>query len=495
MIFSINGEVLMFHAKWKDVLVGLIVCLGFSGNIQATQQPNVLFLFGDDHAYDAVGLMTNGYVQTPAIDELAAGGVYFERAYNMGSWSGAVCVASRTMLNAGKTLWNSKSIWVDANKSRKAKQPIKNDVVSWSQRMSDAGYDTFFAGKWHVNSYEAKQVFDHIGTVRGGMPRTSGDHHRPIKGQTDTWSPSDPKHLGFWRGGKHWSEVTADETIDYLKQRGKSKDNKPFFAYVGFNAPHDPRQSPQAYLDKYPVESVPLPGSYMPSYPYTKDIGIWPIRAETMAPRPRTEFAIKTHRREYYALISHLDAQLARIIAELDAQGLRENTVIIYTADHGLSLGNHSFMAKQSMYDHSLASPFIIQGPNIPKGVRTQQRIYIQDIVPTTLAMAGLEEAEYQDVEFENLLPFNKSGSKNYNQPIYGGYKKESRCIIKGDWKLIYYTDLKLYRLFNLKQDPHEMTDVATKLENKQRITELINILESQQHRFNDDSVQLENTL
>ena len=472
-----------------QLTIGIMFVLMLSMNVIAKDQPNILFLFSDDHAYDAIGKMTDGYVQTKTIDQLANEGVYFERAYNMGAWGGAVCVASRTMLNTGMSLWNSYPFFKSAMAARKNKTSYTADKITWSQRMKSAGYDTFFAGKWHVNGFDPNKLFDHLGTVRGGMPRTSGDHHRPVKGKADTWSPSDPKHEGFWRGGKHWSEVTADETIDYLKQRGKAKDNKPFFAYVAFNAPHDPRQSPQTYLDKYPLETVPLPTSYMASYPYTKEIGIWGIRAETMAPRPRTEFAIKTHRKEYYALISHMDDQLARILNELDKQGLRENTVIIYTSDHGLSLGNHSFMAKQSMYDHSLASPFIISGPGLPKGVRTQQRIYIQDIVPTTLAMAGVAEHDYADVEFTNLLPLGMKGSVKYDQPIYGAYKTKSRSIIKGDWKLIYYTDVNKFRLFNLKLDPYELNDVAKLPEHKERIAHLVGVLQQQQNRFNDDSV------
>ena len=444
---------------------------------KAAGKPNILFLFADDHAYDSVGLMSEGYVQTPTIDKLASEGVYFERAYNMGAWGGAVCVASRTMLNTGRSVWQAKQLF---NSKQLSSKP------TWSQRMKKAGYFTFFAGKWHVKHLDPKKLFDDLGTVRPGMPRTRDDKWRPIEGREDTWSPTDTALDGYWEGGQHWSEVTADETIAYLKQRGEAEDGKPFFAYVAFNAPHDPRQSPQEYLDLYPVESVPLPKSFMPSYPYTKEIGVWGIRGEKLAPRPRTEFAVKTHRREYYALISHLDAQLARILAELDKQGMRENTVIIYSADHGLSLGNHSFFAKQSMYDHSLAAPLIISGPNMPKGVRSKQRVYIQDVMPTTLELGGLLKADYADVEFESLLPLDKNGSQGHTRPIYGGYQGRSRCIIKGDWKLMYYPAVKIFRLYNLKEDPNELSDVVTNPENKPIIKKLLGILKDEQQRLGD---------
>ncbi|MEO0795174.1 MAG: sulfatase-like hydrolase/transferase [Verrucomicrobiota bacterium] len=450
--------------------------------LSAAERYNILFLFADDHAYDSIGLMTDGYVQTPTMDTLASTGVYFERAYNMGSWSGAVCVASRTMLNTGRSLWNAKRL-------QKGNQLLKHK--SWSQRLQSAGYRTFFAGKWHVKGYDPEQLFEFCGTIRPGMPSTDGDHNRPIEGVADRWSASDLMLEGYWEGGKHWSVVTADETIEFLQNYGRDNDGKPFFAYVAFNAPHDPRQSPQSYLDRYPVESVPLPHSFMESYPYTNQIGVWNVRAERMAPRPRTEFAIKTHRREYYALISHLDTQLGRIIDTLKEEGLYENTVIIYTADHGLSLGNHSFMAKQSMYDHSLASPFIIAGPEIPKGVRSKQRIYIQDVVPTTLEIAGQSRSDYADIEFESLLPLGRDGSSGHTVPIYGGYKNLSRCIVHGQWKLIYYTNVDKFRLFDLETDPNELMDVSDLPENRAVIERLSKILMMQQKTLGDEQVSM----
>lgn len=478
---------LPYNEKMKPLLMNISSLLAMTmliaGSVlagdgkKAAEKPNILFVFADDHAYDSVGMMSDGYVKTPTIDKLASEGVYFERAYNMGSWYPAVCVASRTMLSTGRSVWRAKQLF---NSKQLSSQP------TWSQRMQKAGYSTFFVGKWHVKHLNPKKLFDQWGTVRPGMPRTRDDHWRPVEGKEDTWSPTDTALDGYWEGGKHWSEVTADETIAYLKQRGAAEDGKPFFAYVSFNAPHDPRQSPQEYLDLYPVESVPLPKSFMPSYPYTKDIGVWGIRGETLAPRPRTEFAVKTHRREYYALISHMDAQLGRILAELDKQGMRENTVIIYSADQGLSVGNHSFFCKQSMYEHSLAVPFVISGPNIPKGVRSKQRIYIQDAMPTTLELSGLPKAEYADVDFESLLPLDEKGSQGHTSPIYGGYQEKSRCIIQGDWKLMYYPAVKIFRLYNLKKDPHELFDVADNPENRPVIDKLLGILLDQQKQLGD---------
>ncbi len=477
--------------KLKTSLLSL--CCLIASQVIAVEKPNILFILADDHEYKALGLMSDGYVQTPAIDKLAKEGVYFERAYNMGAWVPAVCLSSRTMLMTGKSLYNAEALCKTASKASKNGKDFDWDKsqmpLMWTERMKESGYQTYFTGKWHFKGYKPEELFDSCGTERGGMPMGKGGKNRPIEGESDAWSASDPSFGGYWKGGKHWSEVVADETVAYLKEYGETKPENPFFAYISFNAPHDPRQSPQEYLDKYPVESVPLPDSFMPSYPYTKEIGILGIRAESLAPRPRTEFAIKTHRREYYALVTHMDDQIARVIAEVDKQGLRENTIIIYTADHGLSLGNHSFFAKQSMYDHSLAAPFIILGPGMPKGVRSSQRIYVQDVVPTTLELAGASEKNRVGIEFDSLLPLGDKGTKNEREPIYGAFRDFSRCVISDNWKLVYYPPVKKFRLFNLENDPAELKDLIDNPEYTQKVQGLLKLLVAEQKKFNDKTM------
>ena len=468
---------MMTHFK---ILTGLLFAFTFS-TLAVENKPNILFLFADDMVYDAFGKVSNSYIKTPNIDKLAERGVHFTRAYNMGAWNGVVCAASRTQLNAGVTLWHAKALAGAKNK----KNTVIPKVTPWSERLKNAGYHTYMTGKWHVKTMDTKAIFDQVGTERPGMPGSKGANqkHRPVEGKPDTWDAADESLEGFWKGGTHWSVVTANETIDYLDQRSKAKDNKPFFAYIAFNAPHDPRQSPQTYLDMYPVKDVPLPPAFMPSYPYSKQTGTYDIRAEHMAPRPRTEYAIKVHRREYYALITHLDEQIGRILDKLEQSGMAENTYIVFTADHGLSVGNHSFMAKQSMYDHSLAAPLIMVGPNLPKNKTSNQRLYIQDIVPTTLDWA---KADKTGVEFTSIN-INKGGQLTRNeQAIYGGYKELSRCIIQDSWKLMVYPTVPKLRLFDLKNDPHELNDLADNANYQNKIKQLAKVLTAEQQRLDD---------
>ena len=165
----------------------------------------------------------------------------------------------------------------------------------------------------------------------------------------DTWKAADSLNGGFWEGGKHWSEVIKDDALDFLNKSSEKED--PFFMYLAFNAPHDPRQSPQSFLDRYPLEEIPLPDNWLPEYPYKDAIGNpKTLRDEALAPFPRTPFAIKTHIREYYAIISHLDAQIGEILKALEASGKANNTYIFFTGDHGLSVGKHGLLGKQSMF-------------------------------------------------------------------------------------------------------------------------------------------------
>jgi choline-sulfatase len=280
------------------------------------EQPNILFLFADDLTYEAIRAFGHTDIDTPNIDRLVNRGTTFSHAYNMGSWSGAVCVASRTMLITGRSVWDANNIYKTTDKERQA-------GVLWPQLLSQAGYRTFMTGKWHIKT-DADKCFDVARHVRPGMPNTvKSSYNRPPAQGKDPWSPTDTSLGGFWEGGRHWSAVTADDAIDFL---GEAKaGEKPAFFYVAFNAPHDPRQSPQEFLDRYPIERIATAKPFLSEYPYAEEIGAGKkLRDEKLAPFPRTEQAVAVHRREYYAIITHLDAQIGRILKALDASGKAE---------------------------------------------------------------------------------------------------------------------------------------------------------------------------
>ena len=148
---------------------------------------------------------------------------------------------------------------------------------------------------------------------------------RPVDEFDKTWNPDDSIHGGFWQGGKHWSEVLADDANDLIDDAANNQ--SPFFMYLAFNAPHDPRQAPKKFLDLYPLDSIKLPPNYKENHPYFNEIG---------SIISRNEF--------FLAIISHLDEQVGKIIDHLKKRDLIDNTYIIFTSDLGLAVGQHGLI-------------------------------------------------------------------------------------------------------------------------------------------------------
>jgi len=428
-------------------------------------KPNIVFLFTDDQAPDTIAAakvwgVDHSQIETPNMDRLFNGGTSFTHAYNMGAWHAAVCVASRSMLNSGRFLWHARRAEKDGFRGM-----IRNQRL-WSQRMKAAGYETYMSGKWHVTA-PPEQIFDHVLRIRPGMPGTvKAAYQRPTEGRPDKWLPWDASNGGYWEGGKHWSEVLADDA-ESLIQRAASL-GKPFFMYLAFNAPHDPRQSPQSFLEMYPLERIRVPRNMLPVNPHHAAMGLGPtdgtgMRDEALAPFPRTEFAVRTHRREYHALVSHLDAQIGRILVALEREGLAGNTCIILTSDHGLALGRHGLLGKQNLHEHSLRVPFIISGPGIPGGKSIDTRIYLQDAMATALELAG---ADRDGIDFKSVMPLIKGGGDVHHAGIYSAFgRRDQRAVIDGSHKMILYPADQTVLLFDLAKDPLEMDDLANQPE------------------------------
>jgi arylsulfatase A-like enzyme len=448
-----------------------LLLLLVSCQVQEPEKPNIIFIFVDDQSYNTVHATGNQEINTPNLDKLAREGITFTHAYNMGAWHGAVCIASRTMINTGRFVWRAREC------EQTKMSPLVENGELWSQIMQRAGYETYFTGKWHVMNVDPEDIFNEVKHVRPGMPGTVEEaYNRPIAGEQDQWSPFDTTIGGFWEGGRHWSEVLADDAIEFIQQ--SSQKEAPFFMYMAFNAPHDPRQSPKEYVDMYPLENVEVPESYMPEYPYKDQIGCSEeLRDEKLAPFPRTEYAVKVHRQEYYAIITHADAQVGRIIDALEKSGLSDRTYIFYTADHGLSCGNHGLMGKQNMFDHSLRTPLLVVGPNVAKGEKRDMDVYLQDIMPTTIEIAGSEVPGY--VEFKSLLPMIRGEQEESSYPaVYGCYMDLQRMVRKDQYKLIAYPKVSKILLFDLQNDPLELNDLSEDPVHEKRIKDMFAELE-----------------
>lgn len=423
--------------------------------------PNILLILTDDQAVDTLAAWKtwgndSRVVRTPNLDRLVARGVSFTRAYNMGSYSPAVCVCSRGMLISGKSLWKTELLQKEGFRQAQEAGQL------WPQRMKAAGYETWMSGKWHIDA-PVEQLFERVRHVRPGMPASvDSAYFRPLSGKPDEWSPWDTALGGYWQGGKHWSEVLADDAEDFLREAAGRE--RPFFMYLAFNAPHDPRQAPREYLQAYPLEQVPVPENVLPLNPDQEVMGLGPadrqgLRDEVLAPFPRTEEAVRVHRQEYYALVTHLDAQVGRILEALRHSGEADRTVVMFTSDHGLAVGRHGLMGKQNMYEHSLRVPFVIAGPGIPEGQRNATPIYLQDAMATALELAG---AEADGIDFRSLMPLIRGERTEQYPRIHAMYMRDrQRAVIESNWKLIEYPRSGKVQLFQLGEDPLEQRDLA----------------------------------
>ncbi|MBK1877488.1 sulfatase-like hydrolase/transferase [Pelagicoccus mobilis] len=455
-------NMIRIKASWRRC-VQTFAALNTAALLAATShakesKPNILFIFTDDQSHETIAHLGNDEIITPNLDRLAQNGVYFSNTYNMGAWNGAVCIASRTCLNTGLGIWQ-------AGEAEPTLGERAQRGEFWSQLMSQAGYETYISGKWHVKT-KVQDLFDHSANIRGGMPKdTPEGYYRPK--ENDTWTPWDKSFGGFWQGGEHWSEVLATDAEGFLENAGKS--DKPFFMYLAFNSPHDPRQAPKEYVDMYPREKMRVPANFLTDYPYKQEIGNYEVpdnnegilRDERLGGWPRTHELARLHKQEYYACITHTDAQIGRILDALEKTGKADNTYIIFTSDHGLAYGHHGLLGKQNMYEHSMKPPLIITGPGVPKNETRDAFVYLQDVMPTTLELAGAKKPDY--VFYNSLNPFIENENTPTNYPeVYGNYRADYQRMIRvGDHKLILYPLAGVYRLFDVSKDPQEMRDLA----------------------------------
>ncbi|MFN9742144.1 MAG: sulfatase-like hydrolase/transferase, partial [Acidobacteriota bacterium] len=303
---------------------------------QVGPPPNILFIFADDQRADTIGAHGNRHIRTPNLDRLVRSGYSFRQNHIFGSNNGAVCVPSRAMMMTGRT-------WFQIDTLR-----LKDELLL-PQLLAGRGYETFATGKWHNGEESWRRGFQRGKAVMfGGM----ADHTRvPVRDLLPNGQLSAER-----TGEKFSSELFADAAIEYLEER----DNRqPFFAYVAFTAPHDPRQPPPSWRDYYYRKLPPLPVNFLPQFPFDNGM-VRNLRDENLADWPRSGPVIREQIAEYYGLLSDMDEQIGRIVAALKRTGADRNTIIIYAADNGLAIGSHGLLGKQSVFQHSVQVPLII---------------------------------------------------------------------------------------------------------------------------------------
>ena len=425
----------------------------------AQSRPNVLLLFADDQRPDTIAAWGNDAIDTPTLDGLVARGFGFRGAHCLGSPHGAVCIPSRAMLHTGRAYHG-----LDLGEF--------GGAPTLGELLGAAGYRTWGVGKWHNGREAFRRSFQHGRAVfLGGM----SDHNAvPIVDLRDGTFVDERV------GARHSSELFADAAIEVLTGY---RDEEPFFLYVAFTAPHDPRDPPPAFRERYYADPPPLPPNALPQHPF--DNGAIVLRDENLAPWPRPADVVRDQLCEYYGLITHLDREVGRILAALERTGHAEQTLVVYAADHGLAVGSHGLLGKQSLYEHSMGAPLVVAGPGIPAGESTDALVYVHDLFPTLLAAAGVTVPE--GVHGRDLAPLWRGEVEAVRETLFTSYGRTQRAVRDARFKLVRYPAVDVTQLFDLEADPHETTSLADDPGHAGEIARLRGALESWQERLGDD--------
>jgi arylsulfatase A-like enzyme len=415
----------------------------------AADKPNVLFLFADDMRADSIGALGNLVVQTPNLDSIVKRGFALRNAYCFGGNSAAVCTPSRNMLLSGNAYFR----WRDFQPPTGAKGSISpGDGPNFPLSLQAAGYETYHHGKRGNTAPLIQAKFQHNKyLLNDQQERQSGQPGQEI----------------------------ANDAVQFLKGRDASK---PFFMYLAFGNPHDPRKAAKEFLDRYDRAKIPLPKNYLPVHPF--DNGEMAIRDERLSPWPRTEDEIRKTLHEYYATITAMDHHIGRILQALDELKLTRDTIILFSADQGISVGSHGLLGKQNLYDHGMKSPLFFAGPGVSRG-GSDTLVYLLDIYPTVCDLVGAEVPKGIDgVSFKPVLT---GKSKAARGDLLLAYRDVQRAWRDDRWKLIRYPQVDVTQLFDLKNDPHEIKNLAEDPAHAARVTDMIGKLKQAQLRFGDD--------
>lgn len=362
-----------FPARHVLRAVALLIVLFASVNVGAADRPNVLLILPDQMRASAMHCMGNPDALTPNIDRLAADGILMRRTYA----NTPVCCPARAILMTGEYTHRNGMV---ANDLR-----LRESKVTIAEILRDAGYRTGFVGKWHLDGGPRDPGFVPPGERRQGFEFWAAYecHHNHFN---PTYFKDTPDVIQV---PKFEPEASCNFAIEFLKSQPKSR---PFFLTVQMGPPHDPYGAPEEYMKRFDPEKLTLQANWQPN-------------SETGRPRPLAMHLrrpgipanpfVPTGGREevaaYYAAISAIDDQVGRLLATLKDTGLDDNTIILFTSDHGDMLGSHGLRRKRKPYDESAHVPGIIRWPaRVPKGQAVDTLFSHIDMAPTLLSLCGI---------------------------------------------------------------------------------------------------------
>lgn len=430
---------------WQTAIAFIAASLIFT-HYSAAAPPNIVLILSDDQRHDTV---MSPEVHTPNLDRLAAEGTRFTQAFIMGGTHPAVCAPSRAMLLTGRHLWRTpghlREPWTAQGDDGAAEAPLLPQVFR------DAGYATFGTGKWHNGQRSYARSFSDGGAIFfGGM----ADHlQTPVQDYDSMGAfPAADRRLGE----SFSTTMFTDAAVDFLNEHDGAQ---PFFLYVAYTAPHDPRTPPEAFANRYNRGDIEVPPNFLPRHPF--DNGELEIRDEQLAPWPRTRERIRRELADYYGMITHMDAEIGRILDALEKSGRADNTIVVFASDNGLAVGQHGLLGKQNLYDHSVRVPMILRGPGIPVGNTVDALVYLHDLFPTLTDLAQLPTPD--TVDTPSLVPLlQDADTAEQRQSVFAAYRDFQRMVRTDTHKLILYRvgDERHAQLFDLAQDPWETTNL-----------------------------------
>jgi choline-sulfatase len=456
-----------------------------------TDKPNILFIWTDQQNVNVSGLYGDKIAKTPNLDRLGGEGITFDAAYS----TSPLCVPARLSLTSGKYIsrkgvqaWNNAS-WLPSN-----------EIPSLATEFQKNGYETYMCGKMHYD-YCRRYGFTDLLLYKkgGGNTHTKTGITTRIDYNENTlhkWeNPSGSLKLGIGIEPKSkkrtFDTIRTEKTIEFLSNR-KNSDN-PFLYVLGFVMPH-PQFSIDEELYSYYKDKVRLPKiekdeiNILPkNYQKRRHISSIGTHYEEDAPI-HTEEEIKKIRAVYYGMVEWIDIQLGLVLEALKKSDVADNTIVIFTTDHGESLGNKGLWGKSNMYDFSSKVPLVIRYPKRWKGgQRRSGACSYVDVIQMMGEITGTRLPN--DWDGESLLPYLDDSNYNWKDyaisEMYALPYSGVTMLRKGEWKYVYHSKIQEsmepeFELYNMNEDPLETINLANDPIHKSRIKKMHRILEKE---------------
>ena len=424
-----------------------------------TRKPNLLFLFSDQHARHVTGCYGDKLVRTPNLDRLAAGGVTFDNAY----CPSPICVPSRMSMLTGRHP-SAQDCWTNDDF-------LASDRATWLHALGAAGYRPHLAGRLHamgpdqMHGYVTRNVGDHSANYAGIPRRDMG----PLHQTNDPWAVS----VDVSGAGQSSYQIKDIETTDAalaelerIAARRREGSDDPFCLSVGLMLPHPPYV---AWAEDYDLYAGKVhPPSLLAAEHEHPWLAWWRKDRGIAAVDPA---AALRARAAYWGLVTRLDILIGRILDTLERLGLAEDTLVVYTSDHGDQLGERGLWWKHTFYEESASVPLILRWPgHLPAGQRRPQVVNLIDVTATILDALGA--APLPHAQGTSLLGVARDAAAPWIDETFseyctdaipawtGGMAVRQRMIRSGRWKLVYYHGYRP-QLFDLADDPRELADLA----------------------------------